>query len=189
MNINETNHDEVPEGAVFGREPSGRAGTHVLDLTGEHEVADPTTEPGAVEPDDDTEPIALDPADLGERPEPAEAEEAGHAEAEEADEPVDRDTGADPPAAADDLPEAAEPEPAVEEALAGDEQEERWDAAKVGFVDEPRQAVERAAELVNEALSRLEERWRDGDDTEALRVAFQHYRAVFDAVRSQPGRS
>jgi hypothetical protein len=68
----------------------------------------------------------------------------------------------------------------------------QWDAIQVGFVDEPRQAVERADALVAGAMKRLAEifaderarlegQWDRGDSvsTEDLRVALQRYRAFF----------
>ena len=74
---------------------------------------------------------------------------------------------------------------------------ERWDELQVGFVDEPRQAVEQADGLVAELMqhlartfsderSRLEAQWDRGDDvsTEDLRVALQRYRAFFGRLLS-----
>lgn len=68
----------------------------------------------------------------------------------------------------------------------------QWDSIQVGFVDEPRQAVERADALVAGAMKRLAEifaderarlegQWDRGDSvsTEDLRVALQRYRAFF----------
>jgi hypothetical protein len=68
----------------------------------------------------------------------------------------------------------------------------RWTEIQAGFVDTPREAVERADELVAEAIkrlaesfsqerSRLEGQWsRDGDvSTEDLRIALQRYRSFF----------
>lgn len=68
----------------------------------------------------------------------------------------------------------------------------RWDSVQVAFVDEPRQAVEKADELVASAMkrlaevfaeerARLEEQWDRGDSvsTEDLRVALQRYRSFF----------
>jgi hypothetical protein len=68
----------------------------------------------------------------------------------------------------------------------------RWDAIQVGFVDEPRKAVEdadslvastmqRLAEMFADERSRLEGQWDRGDDvsTEDLRVALRRYRAFF----------
>jgi len=68
----------------------------------------------------------------------------------------------------------------------------RWDQVQTGFVDEPRAAVERADELVAQAIkrlaenfatarNRLEEQWDRGDNvsTEDLRVALRKYRAFF----------
>lgn len=71
----------------------------------------------------------------------------------------------------------------------------RWDQVQTGFVDDPRQAVEDANQLVDEVTSRvmetftrgrsaLEEQWSRGDDvtTEELRVALQRYRSFFDGL-------
>ncbi len=71
----------------------------------------------------------------------------------------------------------------------------RWTDIQTAFVDEPRQAVERADELVAEVIkrladsfaqerSRLEGQWGRGDNvsTEDLRVALQRYRAFFDRL-------
>lgn len=68
----------------------------------------------------------------------------------------------------------------------------RWDAIQVGFVDEPRRAVERAdnlvagamkrlAEIFSEERERLEKQWDRGEDisTEDLRLALQRYRSFF----------
>jgi hypothetical protein len=71
----------------------------------------------------------------------------------------------------------------------------RWDAIQTGFVDDPRQAVEAANQLVDEVTSRvvetftrgraaLEEQWSRGDEvtTEDLRVVMQRYRSFFDSL-------
>jgi hypothetical protein len=71
----------------------------------------------------------------------------------------------------------------------------RWDEVQTGFVDDPRQAVEDANQLVDEvtnhvvetftrARSALEEQWSRGDDvnTEELRVVFQRYRSFLDSL-------
>ena len=71
----------------------------------------------------------------------------------------------------------------------------RWTDIQTAFVDEPRQAVEQADELVAEVVkrlvdsfarerSRLEGQWGRGDNvsTEDLRVALQRYRAFFDRL-------
>jgi hypothetical protein len=68
----------------------------------------------------------------------------------------------------------------------------RWDTIQVGFVDEPRKAVEdadalvaatmqRLAEMFADERARLEGQWARGDDvsTEDLRVALRRYRAFF----------
>lgn len=84
--------------------------------------------------------------------------------------------------------------------FAGNESEDfrhRWADVQTGFVDEPRQAVERADALVASAIKRLaeifahergnlEQQWARGGDvsTEDLRVALKRYRAFFDRLLS-----
>lgn len=73
----------------------------------------------------------------------------------------------------------------------------RWDAIQVGFVDEPRRAVEQADSLVAGAMQRLAEmfaderaklegQWDRGDDvsTEELRLALRRYRSFFGRLLS-----
>jgi hypothetical protein len=73
----------------------------------------------------------------------------------------------------------------------------KWDAIQVGFVDEPRRAVEDADSLVAMAMkrlaeqfaeerSRLEGQWSRGGDvsTEDLRVALRRYRSFFGRLLS-----
>ena len=68
----------------------------------------------------------------------------------------------------------------------------RWDEIQTGFVDEPRDAVEKADALVadlveritasfSEARSSLESQWSQGEEasTEDLRVALTRYRTFF----------
>jgi hypothetical protein len=68
----------------------------------------------------------------------------------------------------------------------------KWDALQVGFIDEPRRAVEQADHLVAAAMkrtaevfaeerARLERQWDRGDNvsTEDLRVAMRRYRSFF----------
>ena len=84
--------------------------------------------------------------------------------------------------------------------FAGNETDEfrhRWNDIQTGFVDEPRQAVERADALVATAIKRLaeifaqergvlEQQWARGGDvsTEDLRVALRRYRGFFDRLLS-----
>jgi hypothetical protein len=71
----------------------------------------------------------------------------------------------------------------------------RWEEVQAGFVDEPKQSVERADALVSDAVermtagftsarTRLEEQWAQGEDasTEDLRVALTRYRSFFNRV-------
>ena len=73
----------------------------------------------------------------------------------------------------------------------------RWEKIQIGFVDEPRKAVERADELVASAIKRLAEvfaterqkleaEWDKTDNvsTEDLRVALRRYRSFFDRLLS-----
>lgn len=72
---------------------------------------------------------------------------------------------------------------------------DRWDDIQVGFVDDPRNAVQKAHGLVsslvnelNEVFTRersgLESQWNRGEDadTENLRVALRRYRAFFNRL-------
>lgn len=62
----------------------------------------------------------------------------------------------------------------------------RWDAVKVAFVDDPRQAVAQADALVREVVEDLlrAEHGRDGTSTEDLRLALLRYRSLFDRLTS-----
>jgi hypothetical protein len=73
----------------------------------------------------------------------------------------------------------------------------RWDQIQIGFVDEPRKAVQDADSLVAQTMKRLaeifsderkkmEEQWSRGDDvsTEDLRMALQRYRSFFNRLLS-----
>jgi hypothetical protein len=73
----------------------------------------------------------------------------------------------------------------------------RWDAIQVGFVDEPRRAVEQAdnlvagtmkrlAEMFAQERSNLEGQWDQGENvsTEDLRLALRRYRSFFSRLLS-----
>ena len=73
----------------------------------------------------------------------------------------------------------------------------RWESIQVGFVDEPRAAVEQADSLVAEVMqtlattfsrerSGLEGQWSKGEDvsTEDLRQTLRRYRSFFDRLLS-----
>jgi hypothetical protein len=77
----------------------------------------------------------------------------------------------------------------------GNDFRSRWDRIQTGFVDEPRQAVQQADELVAQAIkrlaesfaqerNRLEQQWDRGDqvNTEDLRIALQTYRSFFQRL-------
>ena len=71
----------------------------------------------------------------------------------------------------------------------------RWEEVQAGFVDEPRESVQRADELVSDLMTKLtsgfdqtrsglEEQWNKGEEasTEDLRVALTRYRAFFNRL-------
>jgi len=71
----------------------------------------------------------------------------------------------------------------------------RWDQIQIGFVDEPRKAVQdadnlvastmkRLAEIFSEERKKMESQWDRGDDvsTEDLRVSLQRYRSFFNRL-------
>src|SRR5579864_7556077 len=73
----------------------------------------------------------------------------------------------------------------------------RWEKIQIGFVDEPREAVKHADELVASAIKRLAEvfaterhkleaEWGKSENvsTEELRIALRRYRSFFDRLLS-----
>jgi hypothetical protein len=71
----------------------------------------------------------------------------------------------------------------------------RWKQVQGGFVDEPRESVQKADDLVSDLVERLtsgfaetrsglEEQWKQGEEasTEDLRVALTRYRAFFNRL-------
>jgi hypothetical protein len=120
---------------------------------------------------------------------PADVRGAGRAEAD----PVATDEAG--PAAADDSDptRAGGPDSGVPDD--GADLRQRWTVVQVGFVDDPRRAVEAADELVSAAIAELQAMldrqrrelagpWREDPtaSTDALLAAFQGYRSVFERV-------
>jgi len=77
-------------------------------------------------------------------------------------------------------------------AMEANELRARWDGIQVGFVDEPRKAVQEADALVSATIKRLaeifaderqklEQQWDRSENisTEDLRIALQRYRSRF----------
>jgi hypothetical protein len=103
------------------------------------------------------------------------------------------DTGAAAPSGGRDEPDKGTRKPLVPQQRAA-AYSERWDQVKGGFVDEPRQAVAAADQLVSELLEELQELFRsqrhdieqsldaDATTTEDLRVALRRYRNFFDRL-------
>ncbi|MBT2325492.1 hypothetical protein J7E62_24470 [Variovorax paradoxus] len=75
----------------------------------------------------------------------------------------------------------------------------RWDAVQIGFVDDPKQAVRKADELVGQVLESLAQTFRGerarieggssddaakGTTTEDLRLALRNYRSFFQRLLS-----
>jgi hypothetical protein len=96
-------------------------------------------------------------------------------------------------------PQAAREEPNAPLFSPNDTQDfrSRWEKIQIGFVDEPKKAVEQADELVASAIKRLAEvfaserqkleaEWDKNDNvsTEDLRVALRRYRSFFDRLLS-----
>ena len=132
--------------------------------------------------DDGTEPGNLSTADIAGRRE-AQLEEKDGEHRGQSDEP-----GRDRPADENDR-EPLLPEPE------SDGFRSRWEAVQIAFVDEPRDAVRSADQLVAELMQRLaqgfsearadlEGQWEGGGDvsTEDLRVALQRYRSFFNRL-------
>jgi hypothetical protein len=102
-------------------------------------------------------------------------------------------TSAAAPSGGRDEPDKGTREPLVPQQRAA-AYSERWDQVKGGFVDEPRQAVAAADQLVSELLEELQELFRsqrhdieqgldaDATTTEDLRVALRRYRNFFDRL-------
>jgi hypothetical protein len=82
--------------------------------------------------------------------------------------------------------------------FAGDEAQSfrsRWEDVQRGFVDEPRESVQKADDLVSDLVERLtngfaetrsglEQQWNKGEEasTEDLRIALTRYRAFFQRL-------
>jgi hypothetical protein len=96
-------------------------------------------------------------------------------------------------------PQAAREEPNAPLFAPNDTQgfRSRWEKIQIGFVDEPKKAVEQVDELVASAIKRLAEgfaserqkleaEWDKNDNvsTEDLRVALRRYRSFFDRLLS-----
>ena len=73
----------------------------------------------------------------------------------------------------------------------GDSFRTRWSSVQVGFVDDPRRAVEEAEQLVTDVIADLVDGFRqhrdrlEGDrngSTDEMRAAFQRYRNFFDRL-------
>jgi hypothetical protein len=73
----------------------------------------------------------------------------------------------------------------------------RWDAVQIGFVDDPKQAVRHADELVAQVMKSLAETFSgerarfegemehaDSASTETMRVALRRYRSFFERLLS-----
>ncbi|WP_051759126.1 hypothetical protein [Herbidospora cretacea] len=70
--------------------------------------------------------------------------------------------------------------------------DERWRDIKAAFVDDPRESVEKADALIDEAVSALAskrqslvDQWKNSgtNDTEQLRLALREYRNLFDRLK------
>ena len=95
------------------------------------------------------------------------------------------------------MPHEGEPLAALFLAPVAEDFRRRWDAVQIGFVDDPRQAVRGADELVAQVMKTLAETFAeqragiesgvdhsDHANTENLRVALQRYRSFFQRLLS-----
>ena len=154
-------------------------------VTAEPHIDDQNTADAVHEP----EPATENAADAVHEPEPA-AGDIG-AEAVREPEPVADAVEAAPP--------RGDHESSTAEMLfAGDDVADlrsRWAGVQAAFVDNPKECVQKADQLVSDlvehlttglaqARSRLEEQWSQGHEasTEDLRVALMHYREFFDRL-------
>jgi hypothetical protein len=93
--------------------------------------------------------------------------------------------------------DAGEPLAALFLAPVAEDFRRRWDAVQIGFVDDPKQAVRNADELVAQVMKTLAESFAeqragieagvdhsDQANTENLRVALQRYRSFFQRLLS-----
>ena len=180
---------------------------HDDDFTGREDVRQPdgTGVPGA-ESADFREPAAGESYDDESRTGESRADEGDHslstadlasASAQPAGSRTDTDTGTDTEADRDTRPAESggdiEAPPLIdEEKITGFR--DRWQNVQTGFVDDPKQAVHQADELVAAVISalattfaehksELEGQWRQGEPaTEELRIALRRYRSFFDQL-------
>jgi hypothetical protein len=109
-------------------------------------------------------------------------------------EPDEAELGADEPSEAPAADDESVPLFAQDDA---ERLRSRWTDIQAGFVDQPREMVEQADQLVadlmqrlaaqfSEERSRLEEQWAREEDvsTEDLRVALKRYRSFFERLLS-----
>jgi len=107
------------------------------------------------------------------------------------------DAGRNPSQAAASAPAMAQENGPLFAGSEANELRSRWDSIQVGFVDEPRRAVEQAdnlvagtmkrlAEIFTEERNKLEHQWDQGENvsTEDLRQALRRYRSFFDRLLS-----
>jgi hypothetical protein len=184
--------DRAARGWDEGRAEGDRAGdAAAYDRADEDHVTEPVTEPVVVA---EREVVVVAEDDRA----PAEAGFGGPDRTADGADGTARpaaETGQSLPGEADDA--VAVPDlDRVDALLSADEAERlraRWRDLQAAFVDDPRQAVEDADELIGVAIAALQERyqaqrsaladsWRGGDtgDTEALRVTLRRYRRLFE---------
>ncbi len=155
-------------------------------------VESPTTAPGTS--GEGTSPRAETTESSTETPGPAAA--STHRSTDPSSSPVEDQRSTDEPGR---QPSAEETESASDQTLFGEDElsvlRSRWDEVQAGFVDDPRECVQKADGLVSdvvdrittgfsESRSRLEEQWARGEEgsTEDLRLALKRYREFFQRL-------
>jgi hypothetical protein len=125
-----------------------------------------------------------------------EVEDAVEVKRERRDEPAQPTSKPARSAAATPAMDSSEKLAALFNADAAQDFRSRWDATQIGFVDDPRRAVQQADELVAEVMKTLAQSFADerrqleaqmhseSASTENLRVALQRYRSFFQRLLS-----
>ncbi|MDQ7804645.1 hypothetical protein Q5425_12930 [Amycolatopsis sp. A133] len=206
-----TRHDAEDDRDLTGREAGGYAGDSTAEVPGHGRAA--FREPGTA--GDDQNLSTADLASAGRHDTTGPEESGGDVEAPSesggdietpqesgGDIETPRESGGDietPQESGGDVERPAESGGDVETPALIDEEKvtgfrDRWQNVQTGFVDDPKQAVRQADELVAAVISalattfaehksELESQWQQGEPaTEELRIALRRYRSFFDQL-------
>jgi hypothetical protein len=171
---------------------------HQTEVTGSYDESQTAAAGTPLDSEQSAAAVSSDPPTAAAEPSPVNQEQS-----QSTDAPADAPTAPNGEAAVSGQAASAEHsgverESSTEELFADDDLEElrgRWTAVQAGFVDDPKDCVQKADVLVSDlveqlttgfahARSRLEEQWARGEEasTEDLRVALMHYREFFERL-------